>query len=40
MTAMGDTPDCDAAELIDAPRRVLRYAAEAGFGAAAFSRWY
>ncbi|MET9835982.1 hypothetical protein ABZ078_43425 [Streptomyces sp. NPDC006385] len=40
MTAMGDTPDCDAAELIDAPLRVMRYAAEAGSGAAAFSRWY
>ncbi|MGW4562328.1 hypothetical protein ACWEN3_07945 [Streptomyces sp. NPDC004561] len=40
MTAMGDTPDCDAAELTDAPVRVIRYAAEAGYGAAAFCRWY
>lgn len=40
MAAMGDTPDCDAAELIDAPLRVVRHAAEAGSGVAAFSRWY
>lgn len=40
MTAMGDDPDFDAAELIDAPLRVVRHAAETGSGAAAFSRWY
>lgn len=40
MTAMGDTPDCDAAGLINAPLRVIRHAAEAGSGVAAFSRWY
>ncbi|GAA3483102.1 hypothetical protein GCM10018966_076340 [Streptomyces yanii] len=40
MTAMGDAPDFDAAELIDAPLQVLRFAAETGFGASAFSRWY
>lgn len=40
MTAMGDAPGFDAAELIDAPLRVLRFAAETRSGAAAFSRWY
>ncbi|MFF3565310.1 hypothetical protein ACFYXS_35230 [Streptomyces sp. NPDC002574] len=40
MNAMGDAPDCVAAELIDAPLRVVRHAAEAGCGVAAFSRWY
>ncbi|MET9874649.1 hypothetical protein ABZZ36_08495 [Actinacidiphila glaucinigra] len=40
MTAMGDDPDCHAAELIDAPLRVIRHAAGAGSGVAAFSRWY
>ncbi|WP_327588632.1 hypothetical protein OHA25_17510 [Nonomuraea sp. NBC_00507] len=40
MTAMGDAPDFDAAELIDAPLRVLQFAAETGSGATAFSRWY
>ncbi|MFE2094714.1 hypothetical protein ACWD4L_21980 [Streptomyces sp. NPDC002596] len=40
MTAMGDAPDFDAAELIDAPLQVLRFAAETGSGATAFSRWY
>lgn len=41
MTTMGDTPDsAAAAELINAPLRVIRYAAEAGSGVAAFSRRY
>lgn len=40
MTVMGDTPDCHAAELIDAPLRVIRHAARARSGVAAFSRWY
>ncbi|WP_351229684.1 hypothetical protein [Streptomyces sp. NPDC002133] len=40
MTAMGDASGFDAAELIDGPLRVLRFAAETGSGAAAFSRWY
>lgn len=33
MTTMGDAPDFDAAELIDAPLQVLRFAAETGSGA-------
>ncbi len=40
MTTMGDAPGFDAAELIDAPLRVLRFAAETRSGAAAFSRWH
>lgn len=40
MTAMGDAPDFNAAELVDAPLQVLRFAAETGSGAAAFSRWH
>ena len=40
MGAMGDDPGFDAAELVDAPLRVLRFAAETRCGAAAFSRWY
>ncbi|MEU6273692.1 hypothetical protein ABZ871_14990 [Streptomyces populi] len=40
MTAMGDAPDFDAVELIEAPLRVVRHAEETGSGAAAFSRWY
>lgn len=39
MTVMGDAPGFDAEELVDAPLRVLRHAAETGSGAAAFSRW-
>ncbi|WP_236245282.1 hypothetical protein [Streptomyces sp. CC210A] len=40
MTAMGDAPDADAAELVDGPLRVVRHAAAAGSGVAAFSNWY
>lgn len=40
MTVMGDAPDFDAAELIDAPLRVLRLATETASGATAFSHWY
>ncbi|MCP2341965.1 hypothetical protein [Actinomadura rupiterrae] len=40
MTTMGDEPDFDAAALLEAPLRVLRDAAEARSGAAAFTRWY
>ncbi|MFE4959855.1 hypothetical protein ACFRCW_39210 [Streptomyces sp. NPDC056653] len=40
IAAMGDAPGFDAAELIDAPLRALRFAAETGSGAAAFSRWH
>ncbi|MFF1481350.1 hypothetical protein ACFVYD_27995 [Streptomyces sp. NPDC058301] len=40
MTAMGDASDFEAAELIEAPLRVIRHAAVNGFGAAAFSRSY
>lgn len=40
MTGMGDAPDFDAAELLNAPLRVLELAAATGAGAAAFSRSY
>ncbi|MDX2643128.1 hypothetical protein PV341_05990 [Streptomyces sp. PA03-1a] len=40
MRGMGDAPEFDGAELLDAPVRVLRHAARSGLGAAAFSRWY
>ncbi|WP_236240468.1 hypothetical protein [Streptomyces sp. CC228A] len=40
MTAMGDAPDADAAELVDGPLRVVRHAAATGSGVAAFSNWY
>ncbi|MFF7638630.1 hypothetical protein ACFZB9_36595 [Kitasatospora sp. NPDC008050] len=40
MTGMGDDPDFVAGDLLDAPLRVLRYAADAGLGVVAFTRWY
>lgn len=40
MTGMGDAPGFDAAELLDAPLRVLELAAATGAGATAFSRWH
>ncbi|MFC4911422.1 hypothetical protein [Actinomadura gamaensis] len=40
MTETGDDPGFDAAELLDAPLRILREAASSFSGAAAFTRWY
>ncbi|MEW2129296.1 hypothetical protein [Streptomyces sp. NPDC005435] len=40
MTALGDSPDHDAEELLDGPLRVLHHAARTGLGAAGVVRWY
>jgi hypothetical protein len=40
MDEMGDAPNFNAEDLLDGPLRVLRSAASADTGAAAFSRWY
>ncbi|MFI2202018.1 hypothetical protein ACH47Z_14830 [Streptomyces sp. NPDC020192] len=40
MAGMGDAPEFAAENLLDGPLEVLRHAADAGLGVAAFSRWY